>query len=122
MAKIASKFIAKKPSIKAATKSKANKRGWFAPKKAAPKKAVKKNPVKKLTRYAVRVENGKGQVGYFSGWDNKRGPEFDTSPAKAVKGGDRRLMEHFANAIAEKKPRGIASVEVVIMCSPEKKN
>jgi hypothetical protein len=117
MAKIASKFIAKKPSIKAAAKSKANKRGWFAP-----KKATKKNPVKKLTRYAVRVENGKGQVGYFSGWDNKRGPEFDTSPAKAVKGGDRRLMEHFADAIAERKPRGIASVEVVIMGSPEKKN
>lgn len=80
------------------------------------------NPVKKLTRYAVRVETPKGQVGYFSGWDNKTGPQFDTDIAKAVKGGDRKLMEHFADAIAERKPRGIASVETVIIGAPVKKN
>lgn len=92
--------------------------------RAAPKKAVKirKNPVKKLTRYGVRVENLRGQTGYFSGWSDKRGPEFDTDAAKAVRGGDRKLMEHFASAIAESKPRGIASVEVVIMGAPVKKN
>jgi hypothetical protein len=83
---------------------------------------LKRNPVKKLTRYAVRVENLKGQVGYFSGWDNKTGPQFDTDIAKAVKGGDRKLMEHFADAIAERKPRGIASVETVIIGAPVKKN
>lgn len=83
---------------------------------------LKRNPVKKITRYGVRVENLKGQVGYFSGWDNKTGPRFDTDIAKAVKGGDRKLMEHFADAIAERKPRGIASVETVIIGAPVKKN
>lgn len=96
-------------------------------KRAAPKKKkiavkIRKNPVRKLTRYAVRVEGPNGGIGYFAGWDNKKGPWFDTDIERAVKGGDKKLMDHFANAIAEKKPRGVASVEVVIIGSPVKKN
>lgn len=122
----------KKPTIKVgrgivsktAKKTAASGKPKFV--RAATKKTgagkFKRNPVKKLARYCVRVENVRGQVGYFSGWDNKTGPQFDTDIAKAVKGGDRKLMGHFAGAIAERKPRGIASVEVVIIGAPVKKN
>lgn len=122
----------KKPSIKkgsgviskTAKKTAASNKPKFA--RASTKKTgagkFKRNPVKKLARYGVRVENARGQVGYFSGWNNKTGPQFDTDIGEAVKGGDRKLMAHFADAIAERKPRGIVSVEVVIIGAPVKKN
>lgn len=85
--------------------------------------ARKKNPVPKINRYAIRVETPRGVQGYFSNWHPKDGPIFFTEVSKAVKGTDRKVMEQFANAIAEYKPKGIASVEVVIVGAPPvKKN
>lgn len=86
------------------------------------KRVVKKPPMRKtratprraISRYVVQVDTVKG-IGYLSAWDRKGGPQFDTDVSNAIKGGDSNLMWHFAAAIAERKPRGVKSVDVIPM-------
>lgn len=72
------------------------------------------SPRRAISRYVVQVDTVKG-IGYLSAWDRKGGPQFDTDVSNAIKGGDSNLMWHFAAAIAERKPRGVKSVDVIPM-------
>lgn len=92
----------------------------------SPKKPVKRTSARKSTtpkpratprsisRYVVQVDTVKG-IGYLAAWDRKGGPQFDSDVSNAIKGGDSNLMWHFASAIAERKPRGVKSVDVIPM-------
>lgn len=109
------KKMVKKVVSKTAKKGRSTSPGKRVGDKPSMRTMRRKNPVKKITRYAIRVETPRGVQGYFSSWDNKHGPIFFTEASKAVKSTDKKLMENFANAIAEYKPKGIAALEVVIV-------
>ena len=99
--------------------SKTTKTVRRAPKKSVKRTSARKSPTPKptprsISRYVVQVDTVKG-IGYLAAWDRKGGPQFDSDVSNAIKGGDSNLMWHFASAIAERKPRGVKSVDVIPM-------
>lgn len=82
--------------------------------RTSPTRKARATPQRAISRYVVQVDTVKG-IGYLAAWDRRGGPQFDSDVTKALVGGDSNLMWHFAAAVAEKKPRGVRSVDVVPM-------